>query len=44
MAWAVEKGIIGGSDGKLDPRSNATRAQVAAILMRYLKLTENRPL
>ena len=44
MAWTVEKGIIGGSDGKLDPRSNATRAQVAAILMRYLKLTENRPL
>ena len=44
MAWAVEKGIIGGSDGKLDPRSNATRAQVAAILMRYLKLAENRPL
>ena len=43
MAWAVEKGIIGGSDGKLDPRSNATRAQVAAILMRYLKLAENRP-
>ncbi len=38
MAWAVEKGIIGGSDGKLDPRSNATRAQVAAILMRYLTL------
>ncbi len=38
MAWTVEKGIIGGSDGKLDPRSNATRAQVAAILMRYLKL------
>ena len=44
MAWTVEKGIIGGSDGKLDPRSNATRAQVAAILTRYLKLTENRPL
>ena len=38
MAWAVEKSIIGGSDGKLDPRSNATRAQVAAILMRYLTL------
>ena len=38
MAWTVEKGIIGGSDGKLDPRSNATRAQVAAILMRYLTL------
>ena len=38
MAWAVEKGIIGGSDGRLDPRSNATRAQVAAILMRYLTL------
>ena len=31
-------GTVGGSGGKLDPRSNATRAQVAAILMRYLTL------
>ena len=43
-AVGAAAGTVGGSDGKLDPRSNATRAQVAAILMRYLKLTENRPL
>jgi uncharacterized repeat protein (TIGR02543 family) len=35
MAWAVENGIINGNDGKLDPKGNATRAQVAAIIMRY---------
>lgn len=35
MAWAVEAGLIGGTDGaRLDPAGNASRAQVAAILMR----------
>ena len=41
MAWAVESGIISGTPkgGKtyLDPTGNATRAQVASILMRYAK-------
>ena len=41
MKWAVSKGVISGSqkDGKLflNPQSNSTRAQVASILMRYLK-------
>ena len=41
MAWAVENGIISGSleGGKtyLDPKGDATRAQVASVLMRYLK-------
>ncbi len=35
MTWAVENGIINGSDGKLIPRNSATRAQIAAIVMRY---------
>ena len=35
MAWCVENGLINGSDGALDPQSNATRAQVAAIIMRF---------
>lgn len=34
MAWAVEQGIILGSDGKLKPQSQALRAELAAILMR----------
>lgn len=41
LAWAVENGIINGSieGGKtyLDPQGEATRAQVASILMRYAK-------
>ncbi len=41
MRWAVENGIINGhNDGRLDPQGQATRAQVAAMLMRYLNKTE----
>ena len=40
MRWTVEQMIIGGSDGKLDPQGNATRSQVAAILMRFIKNVE----
>lgn len=36
MKWAVGAGIITGSGSKLDPQSSATRAQVAAMLHRYL--------
>lgn len=36
MLWAVNEGIITGSYGRLSPRDNATRAQIAAILYRYL--------
>ena len=35
MQWAVGAGIIGGSNGKLNPSSPATRAEVATILMRF---------
>ncbi len=39
MAWAVEQGLIGGvGDQRLNPQGSATRAQVAAILQRYISL------
>ena len=37
LEWAVAMGLINGSDGYLLPQGNATRAQVSAILMRYLQ-------
>ena len=37
LQWTVAEGIIGGSDGKLLPQGNATRAQVATILMRFIE-------
>ena len=35
MAWAVAEGIVEGMDGNLNPAGNATRAQIATILMRF---------
>ena len=40
MQWAVENGIVNGSNGKLNPQDNATRAQVAAILMRFCEMSK----
>lgn len=40
MQWAVGAGIIGGSNGKLNPKGLATRAEVAAMLMRFCKLAK----
>lgn len=37
MQWAVGEGLINGVDGALLPQSNATRAQVATIIMRFLE-------
>ena len=38
MKWAVENGIISGDiNGDLMPKGNATRAQVASMLMRFCK-------
>ena len=38
VSWAVGAGLISGKgDGILDPLGNATRAEVAAILQRFLK-------
>lgn len=38
MRWAVGEGLIQGSNNHLRPQSNATRAEVATILMRFCKL------
>ncbi len=39
MQWAVGKGIIGGKPGNvLDPEGNATRAEVATIIQRFVTL------
>ncbi len=35
MAWAVYNKVISGSDSKLLPRNNATRAQAAVIIKNY---------
>lgn len=35
MSWAVGSGMILGADGKLLPDAHATRAEVAALLMRF---------
>ena len=33
MSWCVNKGIVNGSNGKLNPQGTATRAEVATMLM-----------
>ena len=39
MEWAVSAGLFrGNADGSLNPRGNATRAQVAALLQRFAAL------
>ena len=40
MRWAVGMGLIDGIDGKLAPQGNATRAQVAAIMTRFVRNTK----
>ncbi|MEG2421147.1 MAG: S-layer homology domain-containing protein, partial [Oscillospiraceae bacterium] len=36
MGWAVKTGIISGADGALNPQGNASRAEVAAMLARFV--------
>ena len=36
MGWAVGSGYVKGSGAKLNPKNNATRAEVAVMLHRYL--------
>ena len=44
MSWCVNKGIVSGSDGKLNPQGTATRAEVATMLMNAESiLTETEP-
>ena len=38
MQWAVGQGPIQGSNGQLRPQANASRAEVATILMRFCEL------
>ena len=42
MKWAVGSGIISGKEGgaRLDPLGNASRAECAAIIMRFVQLYE----
>lgn len=40
MRWAVANGIVNGSHGRLNPQGNATRAQAAAMLMRFCEKME----
>ena len=40
MQWAVANSIVNGSNGKLNPKNNATRAEVAAILMRFCEMSK----
>ncbi len=43
MAWAVGSGIVGGTtDGNLAPDGNATRAEVAAMLMRLVTMLNSK--
>lgn len=37
IGWTVAESIINGNGGRLDPQGNATRAQVATILMRFIQ-------
>ena len=43
MEWAVGNGIISGKDGGtvLDPQGNASRAECATIIMRFIEKFEN---
>lgn len=40
MKWAVGIGLITGTQGKLDPQGEASRAQCATIIMRFLEYYE----
>lgn len=40
MRWAAANGIVNVSHGRLNPHGNATRAQVAAMLMRFCEKME----
>ena len=38
MSWMVMNGVINGKDGKLAPGGSASRAEAAAMLMRFASL------
>lgn len=37
VSWANAKGIINGSNGKINPTGNASRAEIATMIMNYMK-------
>ena len=37
VSWAVSAGLLGGADGRLNPTGTAVRAEVAAILSRFIQ-------
>ncbi|MDD3350540.1 MAG: S-layer homology domain-containing protein, partial [Eubacteriales bacterium] len=39
VSWAVAEGLLKGSNGNLDPKGSATRAQTASILQRFMENT-----
>lgn len=40
MKWAVAEKLIEGSAGKLNPRDEAKRSEVAAVISRFLSITK----
>ena len=42
LGWAVAEGLVNGASGRLMPKGNATRAQVAAIFHRFVESVMNR--
>ena len=38
MCWAIDKQIILGREGQLAPKESATRAELCAIVMRYIEI------
>lgn len=41
LSWAIAKGFLQGSEGKLMPGGNAERCQLAAILQRFAETYKN---
>ena len=41
LSWAVAEGLVNGASGRLMPKGDATRAQVAAILHRFVENVMN---
>ena len=43
MNWGIQHGILRGDDtGRLNPRSNASRAEVAQIMMIFKQSTDSK--
>ena len=40
MTWATSKGIISGNNGNILPKNDATRAEVAIIIQKYMDLSK----